>query len=173
MLKTQNSKSKIHNSELISARRRSWFSRCNQLGLSEEDQRSIADGLIPNQRRGKYNPDSEVSRKLIFSDNKIWNRANDYLRKTEGRRRQSHKRLDGTKSDKATARQRSYIFILARRLHWDEYGDDDLETRLERFSAKMTGSKSKNAVRNLGTLTAKEARNIILALRQMVRKNAA
>jgi hypothetical protein len=142
------------------------------LGLSEEDQRSIADGLISNYRRGKYSPDGDVSRKLIFSDNKFWNRANDYLRKTEGRRRQSHKRLDGTTSDKATARQRSYIFTLARRLHWDEYGDDDLETRLEQFSARLTGSKSKNAVRSLSTLTAKEARNIILALKKMVGKNA-
>ena len=171
-----NPKSKTQHSKFpdeATRRRHLFYGVCNELGLTYEDQRSIAEGIIPKRYPGRINKTGEISRKPLFENPRYFAKAMDHLNKLKAGRRKFHRRLDGSQSENKSGSQLSYIKSLARRLHWDEHGEDDLTYRLERFAARLTGSRSENAVRDLGTLTAKEASNIILALKNFKVKSHA
>lgn len=142
------------------------------LGIDEDTQRVIADELIPDNTRGKIRPDGEVSRIPIFTVRKIWDAANKHLQSLERVRRESHRRMDGTKSGQASRAQLKLIYDVARQLGWDEKGEDSLKDRLIGFTDRFTRKRSK-PVTDLSNLSSREARNMIQALITMRKQNAA
>jgi hypothetical protein len=160
-----NRQSKTDN-PFISVQRRLFFGLCKELGLSDDDQRAIADGIIPIRYPGRIGPDGEISRKALFENPRFFAKAMIHLNKLKAGRQRGHNKLDGKPAGNfASKQQLSYIEKLAIGLGWDKEGYEDLTTRLERFAARLTGSKSTNSFRSLSTLTPKEASNIILALK--------
>lgn len=172
-----NHESKITNlqSRVTSARRRSWFVRCTQLGIDDDTQRVIAADLIPLNRKGRINSRGEISRSPIFHDDKIWQAANRHLMSLEKNRRSNHKRLDGKPSGaRISDRQYNYILYLANQVSWNNADDqDDVIHNVERLAARLSGSKSPKIVKDLRQLSSKEARNLIQSLINMVDNNAA
>lgn len=160
------------NSDVIEQRRRRWFGYCRELGLNDSLQRDIADSIIPDDYPGKFTDNGEVSRKPLFESAKQFNQAVLRLLTMFHYRQKSHRRTNGKKSHFASARQLDYIRELARRLKWNEYGEENMIYRLERFAAIKTSSRAKprNAIRSLNTLTGRQASNIIRALKAMIAK---
>jgi hypothetical protein len=154
--------------DAIATRRRTWFRMCDQLGISAENQAVIADACIPESCSTKYNQNGEVSRKALFENPQYWSYAFDHLRKIESSRRKSKKRIDGSKSKKASARQKAEIFRLARELGWDSGGDDNLEFRVMRFAARQTGTGDPRTVHPLNFLTSSQASKVIQGLKVQV-----
>ena len=152
--------------EIIPIRRKLFFGLCRELGLSSDDQRAIADGIIPVRYPGRIGPDGEISRKALFENPRYFDKAIQHLNSLKAGRRQKHQKLDRNPAgDFASKQQLYYINKLAVGLGWNREGEDDMITRLERFAARLTGSKSKNSYRNLSSLTPKEASNLIIALK--------
>lgn len=164
--------------ELMTARRKSWYSRCHSLGIDDDNQRLIADNIIPDYYRGKYSADRQVSRKLLFTVNKLWHQADAYLRQLEGGRKHDHKRLDGTKSKRISKPQLDLIRIIGRQLGWDRPDDinpggaDHMEYRLQKYAARICKDNSPNAARLLNTLSSKQASDVIRGLNSMRKRYA-
>jgi len=161
--------------EMIAARRKLWFGKCRELGVDENMQRDIADGVIPDKYPGKYTPpDGEISRKLLFTNARCWTAAWERLVKMESVRRAQHRPVGGTKSNMITERQLKFIYDLEKKIAWaNGAGDPDLmRLNTQKLAARLTGNPGGKTVRMLKTLRAIEARNLIQAMMKMV-KNAA
>lgn len=152
--------------EMTAVRRHLFFGLCRELGLTDDDQRAVADGIIPVRYPGRIGSDGEISRKALFENPRFFDKAIAHLNRLKAGRQRTHQKLDSKPTgDFASKQQINYIYKLAVGLGWNREGDDDMTTRLERFAARLTGSKSKNSYRSLGSLTPKEASNLILALK--------
>ena len=149
------------------ARRRTWFAMCRTLGIQEIDQKAIADRFIPDSEPDKFNDDGEISRKPLFRNTRYWSAAFNHLKSIENTRKRNHKRLDGSSGDKATLRQLNCARTLARKLGWNENGEDDLTFRLGRFAAHQIGDTSPNAIAVLKWLTPKQLSDVIIGLQRI------
>src|SRR3990167_381076 len=152
----------------IADRRRTWFGWCQELGLDEDAQRTIAARFIPENHPLRFGPDGDVSRRALFADSRIFAAAHKYLNSLSQQRRHGHRRRDGGNPSVASKRQIKYAFILGRELGWSLGGDDDLRYRLSRWAARMTGDGAPRIAVWIENLSAAQMSKVIRGLRALL-----
>ncbi|MDP8228172.1 MAG: DUF1018 domain-containing protein [Candidatus Electryoneaceae bacterium] len=157
--------------DIISHRRRQWFYECGQLGIDEENQRVIADRIIPDNHPQKCDADGQVSRRLLFSETKLWNQAikylNDLQQKAPKSRKDHRRRGRSQRPAGVTSSQLSYLRHMARELGWDDRGEDDMDFRLGRYANRILRDAPR-VERNIEWLSSSQASKIIQGLKSMV-----
>jgi hypothetical protein len=154
------------NAFIIAARRRCFFSVCNARALDNDTQMLIADRFIPEDHPDRWDKSTgALSRKAIFSDGRIFFEVMQHLSPDQKSVRKDLHAPD----DLASRSMYGQAFKLARRLGWDERGDDDLRFRLQKFASRQL-SNSSGIIFLFEALTSSQLSKVIEGLKAMAKR---